>query len=192
MPFSVNCSGLALVFAAAMVLVLPINWILSFFLAALFHELCHYFAIRLTKGHVCGIIITHNGVIMQAASLSAMQELFCALAGPAGSFLLFSCYRWVPRIALCAGVQGLFNLLPVYPLDGGRSFRILMECWFPRQAEGICRWTEYLLIFVVFALGLWLCAGVGLGLAPIFLSLLLLSRMLSGKIPCKQGKVRVQ
>lgn len=188
----INCNGLALIYGAAMLLILPLNWVMSVVLAGLFHELCHYFAIRLTESRVHDVSVTCSGAVMQVTSLSDMQELFCALAGPAGSILLFFSYRWIPRIALCAGVQGLFNLLPLYPLDGGRIYRILMDLWFPRWADTICRRTEYLLVLIVFVLAFWLSAGCKLGSGPIFLALLFLSRVPGGKIPCKQRKVRVQ
>ena len=187
-----NCNGLALVYGAAMLLILPVNWVLAIVFAALFHELCHYIAIRLMGSRVNGVMVTHTGAIMQAEPLSAMEELFCALAGPAGSILLFFCYRWVPRIAVCAGAQGFFNLLPLYPLDGGRIYRILMEFWFPRWSDAICRRTEDLLVLFIFLLGIWLSVGCMLGSGPVFLALLVLSRVSGGKIPCKQGKVRVQ
>ena len=189
---SINCNGAAMVHGAAMLLILPLNWILAIFFAALFHELCHYLAIRLAGGKVTGVSITHNGAVMQVTPLSARQELVCSLAGPAGSILLFFCCQWIPRTALCAGVQGFFNLLPMYPLDGGRIYRILMNFWFPRLGARICRWTEHLMAVTVFLLGVWLSVGCRLGTGPIFLSLLLLSRVVGGKISCKHGKVRVQ
>ena len=188
----INCNGLAMIYGAAMLLILPLNWVVAVVIAAVFHELCHYLAIRLIGSRVTGVLVSHIGAVMEAAPLSAMQELLCALAGPAGSILLFFCCRWIPRIALCAGVQGFFNLLPLYPLDGGRIYRILMELWFPRRSDSICRRTACLLMVIVLLLGLWFSVGCGLGPGPLFLSLLLLSRLTGGKIPCKQGKVRVQ
>jgi len=188
----INCSALAFLYGAAFLLILPLNWILSFFAAALFHELCHYMAICLTGNTVHEIVVSHDGTVMATSPMPPLQELICALAGPMGGVLLFLCYPWIPRIALCAGAQGLFNLLPLYPMDGGRIFRSLMELLCPRYAAVLCRWVKNMTIFAIFLLGLWLCAGLRLGFGPAFLIIALLSRALDGKIPCKQGKLRVQ
>ena len=53
--------------------------------------------------------------------MEPLQELFCALAGPAAGAAVILLWRIFPEAAAAAAVQTAFNLLPVYPLDGGRA-----------------------------------------------------------------------
>lgn len=170
-----------------MVLVLPLKWIVSMTAAAVIHELCHYIAICITGNRVYELTITHRGAVMRTTPMSDAEELFCAIAGPLGSFLLFLCYPWFSRLALCAGVQGIFNLMPLYSLDGGRVLRILMRKWFPDHAEAICQWTQRLLIVGIISAGLYFSACLRLGFGPVCLSVLLLFRALSEKFLANRG-----
>lgn len=123
MRVSVNITPGGLILGALLLLVIPLQWFISALLAAAFHEFCHYVAVSICRGHVYVLHISHSGAKMESSPLSPGQELFCALAGPAGSFFLLIFFRSFPRLALCALIQGIFNLLPLYPLDGGRAFR---------------------------------------------------------------------
>ena len=121
-----------LFFAAIMLLLLPIRWILAAFAAALFHELGHYLAVRLCGGSVVSGQITLRGAKMTAAPMKPEQELLSVLAGPAASLLLLSLRHLFPRIAFCGLIQGAFNLLPIYPLDGGKALRCIKSIGFSR------------------------------------------------------------
>ena len=127
---------------ALTLLLLPLQWVLAILIAAAFHELCHYLAIRLCGGRMVGLRLTPHGAQMKVVGLTQWQELLCALAGPLGELLLLAFARWIPMIAVCAACQALFNLIPVYPLDGGRGLRCLMEWWFPAHSERICLWVK--------------------------------------------------
>ena len=61
------------------------------------------------------------------SSVLRPQEFLSAMAGPAAGFLLVLLFPWFPRIAFSALVQSLFNLLPIYPFDGGRVIRSIMR-----------------------------------------------------------------
>ncbi len=105
----------ACLMGAFLLLTLPLNWLLSALAAAAFHELCHGAAILLLGGRIWGVRIGAGGAVMETEPLSSGKELVCALAGPAGSLLLVLMFRVFPRVAVCALVQGAFNLLPVFP-----------------------------------------------------------------------------
>lgn len=175
-------------FAALLLLILPLQWMVAACLAAVFHELCHIGAIYLTGGQVYRLHIGVGGARIQTDFSSPGQELLCALAGPAGSLLLLLLYRKYPRLALCGGVQGFFNLLPVYPRDGGRALSCVLEYWLPEHRESILRWTER----AVFAAAV--AAGIHFSMKgmPAAMSILLICRPFLRKIPCKPGEIKVQ
>ena len=127
MPVSVKISPGAYILLSLLILTVPIQWIAASIFAAFFHEFCHIIVIRLCNCSVNSIEIGAFGAKIHTSSLSLPQEFLCALVGPCGSFLMLLFSRWIPRIALCGLVQGIFNLLPLYPMDGGRIFRCFIE-----------------------------------------------------------------
>lgn len=127
MPMSVNVDAKAWILLAFLMLTVPLVWITAGLLAAIIHEMCHILVIMVLKLPIYGVSIGLSGAKIHTAPLLPWQELICAAAGPAGSFLcVLLIHRW-PMIALCGLVQGLFNLLPIYPLDGGRMLRCLFQ-----------------------------------------------------------------
>ena len=175
-------------FAALLLLILPLQWVAAACLAAILHELCHIGAIYLTGGQVYCLQIGMGSARIQTDFSSPGQELICALAGPAGSLLLLLLYRKCPRLALCGGVQGFFNLLPVYPMDGGRALSCVLECWLPEHRKSILRWTERAVLAAAVAAGIhFSMEGM-----PAAVSILLICRPFLRKIPCKPGEIKVQ
>jgi membrane-associated protease RseP (regulator of RpoE activity) len=114
---------------AAAILLLPVNWVIGWLLAAAFHEFCHYIALCYNGVRVFSIKIGFSGAIIETEHMQPKQELFSALAGPLGGFLLLIFLQIFPRIAICAFIQSLFNLLPIYPFDGGRAIRAMIACF---------------------------------------------------------------
>ena len=114
-------------FLALLLLTVPLKLLAAAAVAAGFHELCHICAVRALGGRVEGAAFTVGGAVLDISGLSSGAEALAAAAGPLGSFLLLLCVRIFPALALCAFVQGCFNLLPVYPLDGGRILVCTME-----------------------------------------------------------------
>lgn len=126
---------------ALLLLTLPLPWLLAAVTAALFHELCHLAAVRLAGGRVTGLTIGPGGAVMEGQLPPGVGAGLAILAGPAGSLALLALCHVCPRIALCAGIQGLFNLLPLPWLDGGRALRWGMERLALRREGGdaFCR-----------------------------------------------------
>ncbi len=186
-----GCNSAWLLITLALgLLVLPLWWVLAAVLAAVWHEACHYFVLRLCGGRAISLKAGLSGASMEVRGLSPAQELVCALAGPVGSLLLLLFARWLPRTAICAGFQGLYNLLPVYPLDGGRAVRCLTElCLPPEIGSKICKCLEQICLLGLVLLALYGCFGLHLGLAPLVVGAGIICRI---KIPCKPWRNSVQ
>lgn len=179
-----NIGGFVFVYLAFALLVFPLKWITAFLLAVFIHELCHFAAVCFCGGRVHRIRIRLTGVYMEIGGLTALQELICTLAGPLGGliFLLFA--RWLPRTALCAAFTSAYNLIPVYPMDGGRAIRCFLELI--GAGKRLYLMIEWICLFVILCLGIYGTVGLRLGILPLFLSAILCYKVLRGKISCKQ------
>ncbi len=172
--------------AALLLLMLPFRWLMAALAAALVHEGGHLLTIYLLGGKVHGTGITARGAVIQTGQMGYAGELICALAGPVASFALCLFSRWVPLIALCGLGQGLYNLLPVYPLDGGRAVRCIagLICREPERTAERIQWVCLsLLILVSIVLGIF----QGLGLWLPILTLLLTVNALMRKNSLQTG-----
>lgn len=163
-----------------MILLLPLRWLFAVFLSALLHELGHYTAVRLLGGEVNNIHLGLSGACIQASGLTPRSELICLIAGPLAGLLPLLAIKILPITALCGIIQSAYNLLPVYPLDGGKILKRIILL-----AGGTER--SYTIIeFFVMALLILLCFYIrhrfGISLFLVITSLLL------GKTPCKQEK----
>ena len=95
-----------------------------FLLAAAVHEAGHLLVLHLSGGRLHRLVLTGCGAVLRCA-LPA-DRFACAavcLAGPAASFALTAAAgaagAW--RLAGASALLGLFNLLPIPPLDGGMA-----------------------------------------------------------------------
>ena len=108
---------------ALMLLLFPLRFLVGVLLAALIHELGHLLALKIAGGRVLSIRLRSFGARIEAAPMSPGRTALCSLAGPAAGALTIFTYKTFPELALVGLVQTVFNLLPVYPLDGGRALR---------------------------------------------------------------------
>ena len=118
---------------------------LCFFASILIHELCHSLVTRAEGGHVGRITLFLFGGVSEIDEEPASpgREFLMAAAGPAMSFLLAvvffalfafataqgaAWYVWAPLqyLALINLLVALFNMLPGFPLDGGRVLRSIL------------------------------------------------------------------
>ena len=155
-------------------------------------ELFHLLCIQLMGGAVREIRIGPGGIVMEAELEGNIREILCALAGPAGSLCLLLFLRIWPQLAVCGLAQGIFNLIPVYPLDGGRVLYCLLEMRGRCDPETAMAWVERIVLAAIFLICtvIWVCWSVGK--APLVITFLLLLKGILRKRPCKAGRIGVQ
>ncbi len=172
---------------------------LAFFGCILLHELGHAVVARARGMPINGITLFMLGGVSELGDEppSAITEFLMAIAGPAVSVVIaVACWLlwiaanrmgWPHLIALGFHYLGyinaavvVFNLLPAFPLDGGRVFRSIL--W---GMTGNLRRSTYWAALIgrgfgwlLIAWGIWLCVapphyvfnGILLGLVGLFLS----------------------
>ncbi len=117
----------ALLLLAGFVLLSSPVLLAALLFAALCHELGHCAVLYFLGGHVKEIHITVFGAEMRVAGRTGYGgEFLTTLAGPAVNLLLALLFaflgKWYVPLYLFSGTQavlGVFNLLPIRPLDGG-------------------------------------------------------------------------
>lgn len=175
----------AYLLAAALVLLLPLDWLLAAIFAAAVHEMGHLAAICILKGRIDSVTVGFLGARLHTGPLENRAEFLCAAAGPAASLLLVSLCRVFPKTALCALVQGMFNLIPVHPMDGGRMLCCLLRRLCPQRAGRIMGIVECLMLCGCLAMSLALTIHWGNGVFPALICVTILFRL--RKIPCKSS-----
>lgn len=178
---------------AVFLMLLPFTWILSWLIAAFFHELCHYLALKLCRVQICSITVGISGAAIETDAMPVYKESISALAGPVGGLCLLFFARLIPSVAICALFQSLYNLLPIFPLDGGRVLRCCFASLFgsERGVRFSCI-LERGVVALVLIFAVVLSFMHRLGIVPIVCAVILLLRSGQIKLPCKEEKQIVQ
>ena len=144
----------------------PTELLLALLSAAVCHELGHALVLRCCGGHIARLRLTVLGaemVLADASRLSYGGELLVTLAGPAVNLGLCAALtalgaRWEVLYLFAAAqlVLGLYNLLPIRPLDGGRALWLLCAWWLdPFAADRLAGIVDGAFSGALLALGLW-------------------------------------
>ena len=173
----------------AVVFMIPLPWCIAVFLSALIHEMAHYVCVLLLNGKIVSLRISMRGAIMDARLSNHLSEFLSILAGPVSSCALFYLYPRFPELAACGIIQGLYNLIPVLPLDGGRLLQCILYCWLPNYAQYIIYIIRRMTTVVFILVGIWSAFSRNWS---IFAGTMLILSSLRGKIACKEGGIKVQ
>ena len=133
-------------------------------LAALAHELGHYVLLRRKKIEVTEIHISPFGAKMctdNRRQISYGAEMQVVLAGPVCNLVLAllsaKLGRYIEVAYLFSGAQlvlGIFNLLPIHPLDGSRFLWLLTAwCTEPFTADRITYKIHRCVTFALLGIG---------------------------------------
>lgn len=143
---------------------------LSACLAAVQHECAHAFAARRYGFRLDKIVLMPYGAVVSGdvSGLSPKEELVVALAGPVANLataLAFTALWWFfpdayPFTEAAATVSfSLFfvNLLPAYPLDGGRILRIALRPLFKGRTKLVLKIVTFVVSAGIFGYFLATC-----------------------------------
>ena len=134
---------------------LALFWLLGFIVSVVLHELAHALAAKRVSVHVKNIVIWLLGGLtnLDREPEKPFHRLLVSAAGPIVTLLLsvlfFILYFFAPlnlsffwysiysrlfiSLAAINAVLFIFNILPVYPLDGGNIFHALAELVFGKK-----------------------------------------------------------
>ena len=130
-------------------LLLPMPFVISWFLAAAIHEMGHIICLCYFDVQIFQIILKASGMIIETETMEPKKEILCALVGPVVGSLGILLYPVNPYLAVFAFLQTVFNLLPVYPADGGRVLIALLSLKFSRRTVMLISKGIYITIFFV-------------------------------------------
>lgn len=151
-----------------------------FLLSAALHELGHALALYRLKKPPVSITVSFFGAAMESPPLSYEEELFAAAAGPAVSLLLGLLLPLWPELGVYSIALGLFNLLPMCGLDGGRILRSSLMMRLPEpKAQSVCQNVGIITGLLLFLAGAAMTVWFHLGLWPMALTGVLLYKALT-------------
>ncbi len=179
-----SISPLLIIFMTAFVLIDGSFFALLTVLFSLWHELWHIIVLKIVGGKIKGLSAIGVGIKLSSNMLSYRQELAVALAGPVASFfmsLIFLPFALKNEYAMFCAFSNLvifaINILPIFPLDGGRAlYFLLCNKLMPSSASKItkCVTVIFLLPLSVLSVIILIKTGYNLSLMLICLYLLVL------------------
>lgn len=109
------------------------------------HELGHYFAARFFKWRIDSVVLWAFGGVMitdEHDSRPLIEELIVTIAGPLQHIVIFFFIQFFSYFDLLSPyiieqaiffnrIILLFNLLPIYPLDGGKICKVFFSYFLP-------------------------------------------------------------
>lgn len=159
---------------AAMLLLLPIDWLIGWFIAILIHEGGHIAVLVIFRQQIHAIILDYTGIAIKTDSMHPVQETFCALAGPIIGLSPLLVAKVFPHTAVCALILSCFNMIPVYPLDGGRVVNGILQLIFDPLTATVIKKTITMATYIIGGIVAIIAALKFKILLPLILAVILL------------------
>lgn len=152
--------------------------LMAFISAVVVHELTHLIIMWLFGGKATTLIITPMGLTIERSGLLSHQlEFLLSISAPICNLLLAAIYAKY-NLNLCAIEAnlsfGLINLMPIYPLDGGKALlAILQAVTSSSKATRISQIISviFLVLFWIFGIAIALVLNGGLSMLMLAIAL---------------------
>ncbi len=139
-------------------------------LAAIEHECAHAVAARKRGYSLNKVVLMPYGAVISGdiSGISPKDELCVCVAGPLANavtalffvalwWLFPECYPYTETAAYTSLSLFLVNLLPAYPLDGGRALRVALRPLGERRAKRICTAVTLVVVAAIACLFAYSC-----------------------------------
>lgn len=165
----------------------PAHTFAPFVTAVTLHEAGHLLLLRILKVRIHKLRLAASGAIIETEPLPYRKEIAVASAGPAvNAALLMLTARQAPMFALVNFCLFAYNLLPFYPLDGGRILRALLHLLLPeRVARALECGIAAVCLALLLAFSCYLTCVWHAGLWPVLVCAFLLVRITGTILPEK-------
>lgn len=187
--FRVEIDPPVLFIGSVLILLIPFRWLASVFLAAVVHEGAHWVFVLLLDGSISSIKVGVQGAVMDARLSDPFAEFLSILAGPVSSCTLYLFRNVFPELAICGIVHGIYNFIPILPLDGGRMLQCVLLSHVPHKAASILDGIRILFAVLLLFIGIY-----GLYIRKWYLTagIALILHFFTRNNPCKDEKIKVQ
>lgn len=150
-----------------------------FLLGTMVHELGHLLTMVILRIPVYGVSLTIAGAQIRSGPMSNTKEALCALAGPFSNIVLGALVlHTIPQLAIVSFCLAAVNLLPLYPLDGGRILLCVLRTYLSEEKLGrVVKIVNAAVCVLLMISACWAAIYLQAGLWPIFTTLALLWRV---------------
>jgi len=139
----------------------------------LIHEMGHYLMAKINKFHVDKVIIYPYGGMTKISDMinrDICEELLVATSGVIFQYLFYllmgwCCSRGIIRdytynlYTVYSNQMIYFNLLPIYPLDGGKILNLILDKYLPYyRANIVTIGISFIVILVIIGLSIYRCS----------------------------------
>ena len=163
----------------------PAKTFVPFLFSVTAHETGHILALTLMRARIHKLRLTFSGAVLVTDPLRSSREIVAAAAGPAVNAVFLAVFaKSEPQIAFVNLLLLSYNMLPFYPLDGGRILRAVLHLLFSANAaEGIERIVCVACCFFLLFGAAWLTCVRHVGLWPVIVWGLLAVRIAGTVLP---------
>ena len=171
-------------------MIFPMKFVIAWIITVMIHELGHLLSIQLLGIQIHGITFEFTGIRIRTEPMIPLHEIITAAAGPAFGVVLILLSYHAPLIKGLAIIQTCCNMIPIYPIDGGRVVDGILALVFDENiAANISYMLKIFCVGILIVISLFSVASYGFGAWIMLIGIIFL---LKRKLSCKHGRQEIQ